>query len=106
MFPHRQGAHHRRSQDFCLCGGHLADATQPVSAVHTFEAVTGSWRSVSAPAVSKSYEWSPRAEKNSKKLGEMNLGRVFVNVVSLKYIGMIYLNVDEMCFINSDEHTQ
>ena len=26
-------------------------------------------------------------------------GSVFVNVISLKYIGMIYINVSEMCFI-------
>ena len=40
----------------------------------------------------QSHEWSPRAEKNS--IGEMTFwGRVFVNVVSLKHIGMIYLNV-------------
>ena len=59
-------------------GGHLADATQPESAVHTFEAVAGSWRSVSTAAVSKSYEWSPRAENNSKKLGEITFGGGFL----------------------------
>ena len=37
----KSGGRHRRSQDFCLEGGHPADATQPASAVHTFEAVAG-----------------------------------------------------------------
>ena len=31
-------------------------------------------------------------------------GRVFVNVVSLKYIGMIFINVGEMCFIPMNVH--
>ena len=38
----------------------------------------------------------------NKLTGEMTFGEVFVNVVSLKYIGMIYLNVGEMCFISTN----
>ena len=33
-------------------------------------------------------------------------GRVFVNVVSLKYIGMIYINVGEKCFIPMKVHNE
>ena len=52
---------HRRSQEFFLVGGgHPADATL-ASVVHMFEAVAGSWRSVSRVMT---YESSPRAEKN------------------------------------------
>ncbi len=36
----------------------------------------------------------------------MTLGRVFVNVVSLIYIGMIYINVGEMCFIPMNVHNE
>ena len=31
---------------------------------------------------------------------------MFVNVVSLKYIGMIYINVGEMCFIPMNVHNE
>ena len=44
------------------------------------------------------------------KIGQIGdiifLGRVFVNVVSLKYIGLIYLNVGEMCFIPMNIHSE
>ena len=43
---------------------------------------------------------APELNKNSKNIGEMTFaGGVFVNVISLRYIGMIYINVGEMCFI-------
>ena len=32
--------------------------------------------------------------------------RVFVNAVSLKYIGMIYINVGEMCFTPMNIHNE
>ena len=53
------------------------------SVVHTFEAVAGSWRSVRTPAVSRVMSGAPQRK----------------NFVSLKYIGLIYLNVGEICFI-------
>ena len=37
---------------------------------------------------------------------KLHLGRVFVNVVSLKYIGMRYTNVGEMCFIPMNVHNE
>ena len=40
-----------------------------------------------------------------KYIGEI-WGRVFVNVVSLRYIGMIYINVGEMCFIPMNVHNE
>ena len=48
----------------------------------------------------------PQSEiKIAQNIGEMTFGgRVFVNVVSHKYIGMI--NVDEMCFIPVNVHTE
>ena len=33
-------------------------------------------------------------------------GGFFVNVVSLRYIGMIYINVGEMCFIPMNVHNE
>ena len=47
-------------------GGHPADATQPASAVHTFEAVAGSWGSVSTPAVSRVMSGAPERKKLQK----------------------------------------
>ena len=38
---------------FVWVGGHLADATSHASVAHSFEAVAGSWGSVSAPAVNR-----------------------------------------------------
>ena len=77
------------------------------SVVHTFEAVAGSWVSVRAPAVSRVMV-DPQSEiKIAKNIGEMTFGgRVFVNVVSLKYIGMIYINEGEMCFIPMNVHNE
>ena len=51
--------------------------------------------------------WEPngRSEiKIAKKIGGMTSGKVFVNVVSLKYIGMMYINVGEMCLIPMNVH--
>ena len=78
------------------------------SVVHTFEAVAGSWRSVSAPAVSRVMSRAPERKKIAKNSLNDIWGRVFVNVVSLKYIGMIYLkiNVGEMCFIPMNIHIE
>ena len=42
---------HRRCQDFCLGGGTCPTPPCHSSVAHTFEAVAGSWGSVSAPAV-------------------------------------------------------
>ena len=52
-------------------GGHPADATRPMpssraSVVYTFEALAGSWGSVSAPAASRIMD-GVQSEKNSKK---------------------------------------
>ena len=64
--------------------------------MHTFEAVADSLGSGSA-ALQQSAEScvGPQSEiKIAKKIYyEVTFGRVFVNVVSLKYIGMIYINV-------------
>ena len=51
---------------------------------------------------------APERNKNSKKyIGEMTFGGgFFVNVVSLRYIGMIYINVGEMCFIPMNVHNE
>ena len=50
--------------------------------------------SVSAPAVSLVMGGAPERNKNSKKyIGEMTFGGgFFVNVVSLRYIGMIIIH--------------
>ena len=69
------------------------------SVVHTFEAVAGSRSTVGAPAVSRVTSGAPERNKNSKKNRWNDIwGRLFVNVVSLKYIGMIilYINVGEL----------
>ena len=48
----------------------------------------------------------PQSGKNiTTNIDEMTFGGVFlVNVVSLKYIGMIYINVGELCFIPINVH--
>ena len=51
----------------------------------------------------------PKSEiKIVKLIREMTLlGRVFVNnYVSVKYVGMIYINVGEMCFISMNVHVE
>ena len=50
----------------------------------------------------------PQSEiKIVKNIGEIRFGgRVFVNVVSLRYIGMIDINVGEMCFIPMNVHNE
>ena len=72
-------------------GGGGTRPTPPsfASAVHTFEAAVGRWGSVSAPAVSRVKGGALERNKNSKNIGEITFGgggRVFVNVVSLKYV--------------------
>ena len=64
-------------------GGGPCTPPSLASVVRIIEAVAGSWRSVSAPAVSR--------VMSGGKIGEIFIwGRVFVNGVSLiKYIGMI-----------------
>ena len=58
---------------------------------------------MSAPAVSKVMGVAPERNKESKKYRRNDIwGRVFVNVVSLKYIGMIYI----MCFIPMNVHNE
>ena len=68
---------HRRSQDFCLGGGTRPTPPRLASVVHTFEAVAGSWRSASTPAVSRVMSGAPE-RKNSKTIGEMTFGGGFV----------------------------
>ena len=51
--------------------------------VHTFEAVVGRWGSVSAPAVTRVIGGAKERKNRIFVRGN------FVNVVSLKYIGMI-----------------
>ena len=45
----------------------LGEAPGHASVVHTFEAVAGTWGSVSAPAVSRVMGGAPNRNKNSKK---------------------------------------
>ena len=59
-------------------GGHPADAAKPASAVHTCEAVAGSWGSVSTPAVGRVMDGALERSENSKKLGEMTFGGGFL----------------------------
>ena len=53
----------RRSQDFCLGGGTRPMPPSLASVVHTFEAVAGSWRSVSTPAVGRVMSGAPERKK-------------------------------------------
>ena len=50
----------------------------------------------------------PKREiKMAKHICEMTFrGRVFIHVVSLKYIGMRYINVGEMCFFPMNVHNE
>ena len=45
-------------------------------------------------------------KKLQKSIGEMTFGGGIFNVVSLKYIGMIHINVGEMCFIPMNVHNE
>ena len=76
---------HQRSQDFCLGGPpgpgrcHPVDATRPMppslaSVVYTFEALAGSWGSVSAPAVSRIMGGAQSGKKLQNNVGEMTFG--------------------------------
>ena len=59
---------HRRSQGFCLGGGgNRPTPPSLASVVHTFEAVVGSWRSVSAPADRRGMGGAQERGENSKK---------------------------------------
>ena len=64
---------HRCSQDFCL-GGLTADATRPMPPSPpcirsvVFEAIAGSWGSVSAPAVRRIMGGASERNKNSKTI--------------------------------------
>ena len=76
------GRKHRRSQDFCLGGapGRRLPAMHH-SVVHTFEAVAGSWGSVSAPAVNRVMGGAQERNRNKnrkKNLGEMTFGGGFL----------------------------
>ena len=73
---------------------HPVDATRPMpprlaSVVYTFEALAGSWGSVSASVVS--IIMGIRAKKIPKKIGEITFRGGIFNVVSLKYIGKRHL---------------
>ena len=59
------------------------------SVVYTFEALAGSWGSVSTPAVSRIMGGAQSENKLQKNIREMTFGGGIFNVVSLKYIGMI-----------------
>ena len=49
----------------------------------------------------------PKSEiKIAKQINEITFGIFFVNVVSVKYIGMICINVGEMCFIPINVHIE
>ena len=70
---------------------HPADATRPMppslaSVVYTFEALAGSWGSVSAPAVSRIMGGAQSENKLQTNIGEMTFGGA-----SLKYIGKHHL---------------
>ena len=58
---------HRRSQDFCLGGATWPTPPSLASVVHKFEAVAGSWKSVSTPAVGRVMSRAPERKKNSTK---------------------------------------
>ena len=58
---------HRRSQDFSLAGATRPTPPSLASVLHTFEAVAGSWGSVSAPAVSRVMDGAPERNKIAKK---------------------------------------
>ena len=63
------------------------------------------WRSGSQ----QSHGGVPERNKNSQQIiGEITFGGVFVvvNVVSLKYIVIVYINVGEMCFIPMNVHNE
>ena len=75
---------------------HPTDATRPMppslaSVVYTFEALAGSWGSVSAPAVSRIMGGAQSEKKLHTNIGEMTFGGGIFNVVSLKYIGKRHL---------------
>ena len=76
------------------------------SVVYTFEALAGSWGSVGAPAVSRIMGGAESEKTLQTNLGEMTFGGGIFNVVSLKYIGMIHVNVGEMCFIPMKVHNE
>ena len=74
----------RHSQDYIIIvgGGGGTRPTPPslASVVHTFEAVAGSWGSVSAAAVSRVIGGAPERNINSKKnnIGEITFGGSFL----------------------------
>ena len=75
---------------------HPVDATRPMppmlaSAVYMFEALAGSWGSVSAPAVSRIMGGAQSERKLQKNIVEMTFEGGIFNVVSLKYIGKHHL---------------
>ena len=52
-----------------------------------------------------SSQQSERNKNSKKRIVKLHVGRVFVNVVSLKYIGYdIHKSVGEMCLIPVKEH--
>ena len=69
---------HRRCQDFCLGGGTRPTPPSLASVVHTFEAVAGSWGSMSAPAVSRVMGGAPERIKIAKNIGGMTFVEGFL----------------------------
>ena len=59
---------HRRSQDICWGWGTRSTPPGLASVVHTFEVISGSWGSVSAPAVSRVMGGAQREIKLAKKI--------------------------------------
>ena len=70
---------HRRSQDW---GGTGPTPPSLASVVHTFEAVAGSWGSVSSPAVSTEQSRGQSEIKIAKNIGEMAFGGGFLSMLS------------------------
>ena len=92
----------RRSQDFCLMGGpgwRHPTLRQSCTRLKLSRAAGDMW------ALQQSAE--SERNKNSKKYRWNDIwGRVFVNVVSLKYIGMIILHKCRWNVLHSDGRKQ
>ena len=99
-FVFRSRRSHQRSQDFCWGGarGRRHPALHQSCTSVTLSRAAGELWALHHLAES----WvEPQNEIKIEQNYRWNdiWGRVFVNVVSLKYIGMIYINVGEMWFI-------
>ena len=89
-------------------GGHPADSTQPcISRGHVWSC-RGQLNICERSSSQQNHGWSPQSKiKIATKYRWNDIwGRISVNVVSLRYIGMIYLHVGEMCFILMNVHNE